>query len=133
MAKTILDRISMGSFENTDDKKVLDNRGKICFNLHRHRNGRPCIDGEYMDHYFIIGKLSKGKVAFDQSIPQRELIDKQTFLKEVNDDLAQMDCYLAQAEYSKGLPKRFPIFGFHSVQGILYKEYPRNPHARGKR
>jgi hypothetical protein len=133
MTKTILDRISMGDFISPEDGKILDKRGRICFNLHVNRGGGPQIKGIYTDHYFIIGKLSKGGIAFDQDIPQRELIDKQTFLKAVNDDLAQVDCYLAEAEYSNGLPKGFPVFGLHSVQGILYKENEINPHAKGEK
>jgi len=122
MAKTILDRISIGNFENTDDKKVLDNRGEASFSLHwdKHFAYTP---------YYIVGKLTHGGIVSSQCIPQTKSIGKQEFLKEVNDDLAQIDCYLAEAKYSKV----FTILGVHNIKGVLYREYPRNPHVKGKK
>jgi len=122
MAKTILDRISMGRFENNDEKKVLDNRGEAFFKLNydNHIAYKP---------YYIVGKLNHGGIISSGSVPQTKMMSKQEFLKEVNDDLSQIDCYLAEAKYSKV----FTILGMHKVKGVLYREYDRNPHAKGKK
>ena len=122
MAKTILDRISMGNFESTDENKILDKRGEACFKLHydKHIAYTP---------YYIIGKLTHYGIVSSESIPQTKMISKQEFLKEVNDDLSQTNCYLAEAKYSKV----FTILGMHKIKGVLYREYPRNPHAKWKK
>jgi len=110
-----LDRITI---RKLDSEKDLEKKGRVCFKLHVNRNVGPYIGNEYLDSYYIIAKLSSGEKVFDQSIMYKKLIDKQKFLNEVNDDLTQMNCYLAETQYSK----RFFTFGLHKVKGILYKK-----------
>lgn len=117
--KPTLDRISIGSFDGLVDNKSFENKGKASIKLHVKRNEGPYGNREvYFDHYYIISKLENGQIIFDQSIPDKKLIGKERFLKEVNDDLIQMDGYLVNATYHK----RFPIISLQSVEGTLYQK-----------
>ena len=122
MAKATLDRISMGNFENSDDKKILDNKGDASFRLYS--KGRLAFEP-----YYIIGKLAKGGIFSSENVLGTNEPNKEEFLKEVNENLAQIDCYLGQAQYSKV----FTILGMPTIKGILYNEIPKNPRAKGKR
>ena len=110
-----LDRIMIGSLEN---KENLEEKGKVCFNLYVEIGEYSVFQRKFINSYGITGKLSSGEKIWGQHIGCRKRPDKQEFLKEVNDDLNQMNCYLAETEYSK----RFPTFWLHKVKGILYKE-----------
>ena len=115
MAKQTLDRISIGPLENEEN---LENNGKVSFKLHVSRNEGPYWPWKYFDFYSIRGYNSNGEQIWGQHTGENKLVDKQTFLKQVNEDLTQMNSYLAEAK----LGKRFPHFWLHKIEGILYKE-----------
>jgi hypothetical protein len=119
MTNMTLDRISMGNPIIPENGLFLENKGKVTFKLHVNRNTGPYWpDDRYVDQYAIRGKDSSGKQIWGQGTGETELVDKQTFLKQVNEDLSEMNGYLAEAKYGR----RFPAFWMHKVEGVLYKE-----------
>jgi hypothetical protein len=119
MGKMTLDRITMGNTMIPEDGLVLENKGKVSFKLHVNRNTGPYWpDDHYVDQYAVRGWDSKGEQIWGQGTGERKLVDKQTFLKQVNEDLSQMNGYLAEAK----LGRRFPHFWLYKVKGVLYKE-----------
>jgi hypothetical protein len=116
MTNKTLDRISLGHFEN---KEGLEKKGKVSFKLYVSRNEGPYWpNNQYFDFYSIRGYNSNGEKIWGQHTGENKLVDKQTFLKQLNEDLAQMNGYLAEAKYSK----RFPAFWMHKIKGVLYQE-----------
>jgi hypothetical protein len=114
--KQKLDRISIGPLENDEP---LEHKGKVTFNLHVQRHEGPYWpDWKYFDFYSIRGYNSNGEKIWGQHTGENKLVDKQTFLKQVNEDLAQMNSYLAEAKVGR----RFPHFWLYKVEGVLYKE-----------
>jgi hypothetical protein len=110
MAKTILDRITMGNPIIPENGLFLENKGKVTFKL--------CHDGHFsFNPYYILRKSSKGEIVSADWISQTK-VGKEEFLSEVNEDLSQMDSYLSEAK----IVRRFPHFLLYKVKGILYKE-----------
>jgi hypothetical protein len=117
-----LDRITLGSVRNINNDENLRKEGEVNFKLYSKLEYFEFQRESFYD-LRIKGKLSSGENIWSQHIASSKKIPtREQFLEEVNDDLRQMNSYLAEAK----LGRRFPHFWLHKIEGILYKEQTKN-------
>ena len=109
--RSSVDKILIGSINDEN----LEKKGEICFKRYSEKKEHLNESSYYLN--FIIGKRLHEEEFWNQGMGAlTKSVSKQRFLEAVNEDLSEMNSYLAEAKYSN------PFFGRQKVKGILYKE-----------